>query len=455
MQARIYNFPKRLNSTAVPSVNAEWTPDVNLKKECSLENPQLLLGSPRSAEEIHQYNYLELAGAYYFINDWISVRDSLWQCSCTIDLLATYRNQVLATNAFVEYSSGGNPMIIDHRLPTLTSASYAANVSAFQPTRTQQGNFVLSCTGADGSIAYFAMFPNDLEALLNRVTDWMDTVIDGGDIIDVVKQWGKQAISVDSAASNIRSCMWVPWTVPGSTQLITLGTFETQVAGRKINNPIISNVATIPIPWQASDWRRCGLCHTFGLFLPFAGNVAIDAGLLAGQSSITVSYAVDSRTGDVSYIVYAGLSCVGAFGGNAGVSTPIGVSNISPVRVIGGIFTAASGIAGGSALAAGAGIAAAATNMIIPNMTSIGTISGGASAGMSDNDDITLWSVYHNTNVAPSSVGSVIGVPLMANTRIGSLSGYVKTRGASVVANTGEVELTRINGLLDGGVFIE
>lgn len=454
MQAEFFIFSKRSNSTKVPG-SSDWAPEITLKKECSMENPSLLIGSPRSGDEIFQYNYLRFNGAYYYINEWVSVRDSLWQCNCTIDLLATYRRQIMETVAFIEYDQVGNSTIIDHRLPVVTSASYSAYASAFQPTRTQQGNYVLSCTGKDGSIGYFALFPNDLTALLNRVSDWMDTVISGGEILDVITQWGKQAISVDSAANNIRSCMWVPWTVVGSTELITLGTFETQIAGRRITNPIISNVATLNIPWQASDWRKCSLNHTFGLFLPFSGNVGIDAGLLDGQSSITVSYAVDSRTGDVSYIVYAGTSCIGAYGGNAGVSTPIGVSNISPTRVIGGIFSAAAGVAMGSAAITAGGIAATASNLIIPNMTSIGTISGGSSAGMSDNDDITLWSVYHNTNVEPSSVRDTIGIPSMSQKRIGSLSGFVKTRGASISCNAGEVEINRINTLLDGGVYIE
>ena len=62
---------------------------------------------------------------------------------------------------------------------------------------------------------------------------------------------------------------------------------------------------------------------------------------------------------------------------------------------------------------------------------------------------------YHDTNVDPSSVAAAIGTPTMAVKTIGTLSGFVQTKEASVNASCYDDVRAEINSLMDGGFFYE
>lgn len=96
-----------------------------------------------------------------------------------------------------------------------------------------------------------------------------------------------------------------------------------------------------------------------------------------------------------------------------------------------------------------------ANNFLNPPVTMIGSVSGGASASSGFNNMLECMVVYHNTNVEPNSVASAIGTPTFAVKTLGSLSGFVKTRAASVAAPCGQDIIQRINAHLDAGIFIE
>ncbi|MBP3444301.1 MAG: hypothetical protein J6J70_06205, partial [Methanocorpusculaceae archaeon] len=84
------------------------------------------------------------------------------------------------------------------------------------------------------------------------------------------------------------------------------------------------------------------------------------------------------------------------------------------------------------------------------------TCVGGAGGGAwTDSWTAAVTVVYHNTNVDPASVSGAIGTPAMAVKTIGTLSGFVQTRAASVNASCYEDVRREINQLMDGGFFYE
>ena len=85
----LYAFTKRKNSTAIPT-DAGVVVDVVLKKETSFNNPVFVLhgGMPTAT-------YAQFQGAYYFIDDLISVRDDIWELVCSIDPLGTLRAGIM------------------------------------------------------------------------------------------------------------------------------------------------------------------------------------------------------------------------------------------------------------------------------------------------------------------------------------------------------------------------
>lgn len=462
MQAKIWNFAKRVNSTKLPPADAPWEPDVNLKAGTSMETPTILLGSPRAWDEISSYNYMQLSsGDYYFIDEWVSVRGDLWEAHCIRDLMATYKDAIMATSAFVEYDTTGNTWIPDTRLSTNVNSSLLSNSGNLSLPFSTIGTFIVSVTGQSGGVGYYTTSASYLSRLLNSVRDWSDIEITSETGIEALVlafcTFATKLLSSGNAPQNIRGCIWIPFIVQGDElKSIYLGTYDTGLNGLFITEPVQSGVTTLNIPWQASDWRQYAGCHNFELYLPFCGVVGIDAGQLAGHTSINVRYALDKRTGDLQYVVSVDNGYViGSYSATSGVTIPIGVSSYNPVSQIGSISSSVAQIMSGNVAGSIGSIAQTAQNVLVPNTTCIGTQSSGAASGISDNSQIALYSQFHNTNVAPSSVSEAIGTPAMSVKAISSLTGFVKTRGASVAANAGMAELERINSIMDGGFYVE
>ena len=81
-------------------VNGVTLSDVLLKKDTSILRPVLTLASD---EDIYTYNYLYIPmfGRYYFIDDIRSVHDNLWEISAHVDVLETYKTDILSQQAVI------------------------------------------------------------------------------------------------------------------------------------------------------------------------------------------------------------------------------------------------------------------------------------------------------------------------------------------------------------------
>lgn len=75
---------------------------MNLKESTSIIDPTFLL-TGITAEQIVKVNYMYVPtlGRYYFVKDITSVRNGLWSLSCHVDVLETYKTQILAQTAVV------------------------------------------------------------------------------------------------------------------------------------------------------------------------------------------------------------------------------------------------------------------------------------------------------------------------------------------------------------------
>lgn len=77
---------------------------VLLKRDTSILKPVLLVNS---AQDIFTFNYMYISefGRYYFIDDIRSVHDNLWEISAHVDVLETYKNQILSNTAVIRRQS--------------------------------------------------------------------------------------------------------------------------------------------------------------------------------------------------------------------------------------------------------------------------------------------------------------------------------------------------------------
>ena len=97
MNVLFYNHAKRNNSTKLPTEGVN-IPCV-LKDECFVTSPVLEL---KTAERpTYNYAYIADFGRYYYVNDWTYYR-GIWSCNLSVDVLTSWRSNILGTTAFVE-----------------------------------------------------------------------------------------------------------------------------------------------------------------------------------------------------------------------------------------------------------------------------------------------------------------------------------------------------------------
>ncbi len=177
---QLYQFQKKTNSTMRPpsgttsiqltgEIKTDFTP-LNFDMTFRFDTPS----------DIPQYNYayISVFSRYYFITDWVFV-GGLWRGSFTVDVLATYRTEILASNQFVaRCASEKQGGLIDTSYPTISGA----NRGIWQQTQTQadfwgagfdDGTVVLGVIGNSGanvgSLTYYAMATAGYNNLMNSL----------------------------------------------------------------------------------------------------------------------------------------------------------------------------------------------------------------------------------------------------------------------------------------------
>ena len=470
-----YSFSKRDNSTAVPTV-ALNSYSCTLKEGTSLLDPVLLL----EYAGIPKWSHFSMEGRYYKVTDIRSIRTNLIEVSGTVDVLASWKSEIQASTAFVAYDTSSNSEISDHRLSLKTTQTTVVNSDTFS-TVGSGTCAVLSITG-EGSTASWAMSVSDARTILNTMDTWMDgsdiAPIPPGGSLDVMEAIDtfvdsfvkvcRQLLASGKVSDCIKSARICPWPASicgdaGSN--IKLGQYGSGKNGYKIDPAYgkITDTCVIDIPWQASDWRRNAPYHELYLYIPYIGVIALSPSDLIGETQILVNVHLYLMTGDASITVRTATRQIAQYNTNLSAPFEIGASNASPAAAfasgaaaIGGAVAAVF-TGGGAAIAAGVGAGSAAiqgvTNNIQGMPSSIGGNAGGAVFAVGNT--CYLASIFHDTNVSPSSVSGIIGTPTNAVKSLSGLSGYVETRNASVSGAMTDRERVAINRYLDGGIYIE
>lgn len=388
---------KRKNSTLQPTLIASF--DVLLKTPTSLHTPTFTINAAT-----FDYNYLKWGDRYYFVTDVVSRNNSLWEVSAVIDVLATFKADILASTQYVTYSSvAGDNWLADTRIPVLKS-TVSSKSSAGLPFINTLGFYVLSVVGGDngvGGCEVFAVNKSTLNALVQAVATWS-----GNDITDImngvtinppsynspsvntpsaqasngecfaalitslksmIDSMGNVATSVQDSANDImkkiqeastktgfignafanapnciRSCIWVPFDLGSFT-----GSSGAIYLGKYDTGQGGFKVNPEPTSGTISvsiPWHfsdwRRGLCEDVYLYLPFVGMVSYSADSLTHVSSISVKYSVTATDGNICYEVTAGNEILGTYGGNACTNYPIGINQQASA---GEVFTALVG----------------------------------------------------------------------------------------------------------------
>lgn len=476
-QATFYTHAKRHNSTSVPSGGSAH--DVDLKGGADLINPVFTMqfsGTPN-------YSMMEYEGRYYFITGIRSIRQDLWEISGHVDVLATYASNIRNTSAYVLYHTHNNTELSDRRLGVKTTASYQSAAGAFDTlggVTPSTCGVIVNVTGEDSCAAY-SMTQGDAKDLLNDLDNWYENEAmpdppPGTSIFASIEEaltWFgncifnaiKQLIATGKASDSIKSAFMLPFTAGSMgdvSETVYLGKYKTTKTGARVVNRIKGDSASVSIPWQATDWRRNAPYHEIFLYIPYIGLVNISPSDVIGVNTLTVSVSVDLLSGDSIFMVTAGDTnrVIAQYNTNLAAPYSIGASNINPASAATAIISGAATVAGavttgGASIALGtAGVIGLANNMQA-QPTCIGSNAGGAAIGLSTRGRVVCYTIYHDTIESPGSMSAVVGTPTNCVRSLGSISGYVQTRAASVSGSMTDTERDEINNLLDGGVYIE
>ena len=466
---------KKRNSTLQPTLSTSF--DVLLKTPTSLHSPTFTINA-----SAFDFNYLKWDDRYYFVTDIVARNNNLWDVSAIIDVLATYKTEILATTAYVLYDSVANTELIDNRLPMKTTKTVSAS-TAVCPLVPDSGCYILSLTGSNGTTGVYKVTSGDLADLIDDISYIMDDIFSvynnppaqptyTTDVAENIKiaanyfvddlKWRldclrkpiTQLFGSGNIPQNIRECRFIPFDVgtTAGSNTIYLGTFETQQSLSKLVTDTIVRSATVSIPWQASDFRRRSPFTELYLYLPYIGMTRVSAENLIGQTSLKVDYALSVRDGSIICTVSSGSEIIGQYSGNVGISVPVGISNLNAAKVaqsiltgVGALATKNIGVIGMSALNF--------ADSVTPNYSCIGGLDG--LAGIATNQNITCYTVFHDTIAAPNQNLAVIGAPSMCSKSLGSLTGFCQCLDAHVAAPAEAQELEEIDNYLNSGFYIE
>lgn len=449
----LYAFSKKQNSTAIPTQGSGTVVPVTLKQETSLNNPVFVLSG-----DLPVANYCQFESAFYFIDDITSVRTNLWEIACTLDALATYRAAIRSTSAFVEYSSQGYSDLSDTRIAPRENVSLKATVLGGGNVLgiSETGTYLLSAVGSAGVNTYVCSAQNLRDVLLS-IGQWADGIWTSGMAVgEALVEYFKNAIAASSAADAITDCRWLPFVSNGfqvsGYSNIFLGRYDTGVnvgiLDGAINNAGGAAIAG-NIPFTRSGFLRLKPYSEVYLYIPFVGIVSLETPLFTSSAAVSVNFSINERSGEISYSVSVGGQIVGNYSASTAAAVPVGVSNINPMNFVNSVTSGALAASYGNVI----GAAGSALNALTLTNVTNGGISGSGAAGLLK--EFTIYLIEHEVSGAVGNMAAVQGLPLFATRTLSSLSGYVKTRGASVSGNMRGTLRDMINNMLDSGIFLE
>lgn len=319
LTCNFWRFSKKENSTITPDADPGLSLAVTLLDSCSVVNPTLVINTTATGD-VYQYNYCQLSifGRYYFIVDW-TFDGGLWYAACRVDALASWKPQILATQAYImrsTYDSEGqilfNTYVGDSKYPvTAAQASYAAQ-SVVNPFTQVDGVYIVGIVNSEsnnGAVTYYTFnkigFAAFCRALFDYSTGWLD--IDTQEISEDLQK------ALVNPFQYVVSCLYLPINVtdvsslPGTTGTTTIrfGWWDVTVAqGARIVDTTTSirkttslNIPRHPLAATRGEYLNLSPYSLYTLrYYPF-GTINIDSEAIAGWNTLDLYADLDLCTG--------------------------------------------------------------------------------------------------------------------------------------------------------------
>lgn len=381
------SFTKKRNSTKQPTNELTDVRTVAFKESTSVDSPTFILTG-----NAFDYNYASWNDGtitrYYFISDIRTMKNNLTEIDCILDVLATYRTEILASTQYVSYSAiKTSDWLADLRIPVQKNTTISSKTST-QAFLSTIGCYILTVVGEKSCNTYMIQSEGVLQNILEDIATWESTEflraigrintstptntqgtavtpVDGSyfecfkaliaTIQSVMYQLGQTAVSVQNSVNTlmssiekcaadtglvgnayanapqcIRSCIWVPFDyvfapASGNSGAIKLGKYDTGETGVAIKATPVTGSFELDIPWQYTDWRR-SVCEDIYLYMPLVGMIQLSGDSLTHAGKIQIDWSITYTDGAVCYKVSAGNEVIGSYGGQCSSNYPLGVA---------------------------------------------------------------------------------------------------------------------------------
>lgn len=353
MTITLYQYQKRENSTARPSGGSSI--EGTLRNNSSVVSPSIEF----SAQNLSGYNYayIPVFSRWYFIRNW-SFIDGLWLADMECDTLATYRDQIGASEQYVIRSSAeSDGSIVDGYYPAKAEMAVITKESYDQPWENSGTCFVVGIVGDNansgtGCVSYYMMNEIMFKEFGNTIlgsTDYM-----GSDFgTDVTLDFLKTQIN---PFQYVVSCMRFPWAASGEVSgNINLGWWSVELGAFKVReNQTERAVFHCDVPKHPQAATRGNYLNSapfarYNLQIPCFGQIPLPADILCNLDTLYVFCDVDVITGKAMLyvttsggyddIIYKASGQVGATVQIGQISSDFLGAGLGAVGAVGSVLT--------------------------------------------------------------------------------------------------------------------
>lgn len=506
----VYSFSKKANSTkrvtAADAIRNTPMPDCQIKWDgCGIVSPILQINyGLEEAPVDFNYCYIEEFNRYYFVQDWV-YNGGLWEGRLQEDFLATWRDDILSTEAYVLRSASSFDTTIPDMAYTATSKITVSSNEIPNPFNAgtsmgeledDGGYYVVGISGANdtpyatsGSVTYYVFSAISMQVLSNFLMsniDYLDIDWESDAKRFMTPELLKCMFNPLQYIASVRWYPYFPADHGTDVNRIKFGFWEVEAIGRMLTTRelVDTEVRNINIPRHPQSgsygsWLNLAPYTHYQLHVSPYGILDVPADDILNATGVAVETVIDFATGQARMMVAAAgvrfLQIVNfEFGCSVQISqlvqdglkaTLSGMQymlqhtqgyNLRQAQSLTGMSLKNIGISGMGLNMVGdveAGLAYIGdlASAMTPTIQSNG--SNGARAWYYTGEG--FWRLSGKFTQVTQRGDPVLGRPLCQMRTLGSLSGYTLCQNASVDMAGNMVEQTVVNGYLNRGFYIE
>lgn len=442
----LFHFSKRKNSTKRPTGQGTRVPCL-LKSNTTFQNPVFKL--KLTLDSVLQYNYLQWADHYYFINSTVSLNNDMVEISASEDVLATYRTEIGNYKCFIERSAKQTTLANDSMyIPTNEWVSQSTIVG--QPINTfvngYARNYLLQTISVEGITTYYVT-GRQLDNLMKFIYTY-------GNIPDVIESAITRLLF--NPFQYIVDLKWLPFRLSSFLNIddtIKLGYWDSNVTAALINDATctFSYDLSLGNPLYANtDFRFYNPAFSkYSVKLPFVGVIPINP-TKTNKGQLKATYNFDAVSGMADVWLTSGTDEYAHFQCQLAVPVQIGYATTNIGQLTTSLIDTATSAVTMNPIKATTSIVDAFQSVTAPEPNMVGTV-GNISSILNNMDANSICYACISIDPDGASEGYIDGTIRS----ISALSGFVKCRNASIQIAGFEGDQEQVNAYLNNGFYFE